>query len=249
MAWSSYAHLPNGQNEYWEILSKIEDDMPTKKVDEIIAIQKKKEKVQHHYRSNLARIGFFDIYNNKILLKYDLAKLRSDKNYLRTIFRKVLRENKGKEVQIVKELIVDLQSYDLKYIVDELARQYSLVTYQNFVRWIRPLVSLMKFADILSIKRHDKRFFYVRSLQEAYFRITNSFIEAIPLELVEFQLKKIDASLSLVEVIDHTLSDYRTKFKIELLMMPNWATKSRYYKMNEDIYTHIKIKEDLLEED
>ena len=49
MAWSSYAHLPNREEEYWEILSKLRNGMSISEVDCIIAEIKGKEKVQHHY--------------------------------------------------------------------------------------------------------------------------------------------------------------------------------------------------------
>jgi len=249
MAWSSYAHLPNNEDEYRQILSNLEDGMSIKKVDEIIAIQKKKEKVQHHYRSNLIKIGFFKVKNNIIKLNYDSDELKRDKNYLRTILRNVLKGNKEKEIQIVSEIIVYLHSYELKPTIDELITKYPLIEYNNFIRWLRPLISLMKFADILSLKRSDKCFQYARYLQEAYFKIAKSFIEAIPLEIEEIELKKIDPSLDLVTVLDNVLNNYSAKFKIELLMIPNWATKNRSYKINQDVYTHIKIKNDLLKEE
>ena len=37
------------------------------------------------------------------------------------------------------------------------------------------------------------------------------------------------------------------KFKIELLMLPNWATNNKTYVINKEYYTHIKIKGNLLE--
>lgn len=44
MAWSSYAHLPNNEDEYRQILSCFRDDMSIKNVDEIIAACKKEGK-------------------------------------------------------------------------------------------------------------------------------------------------------------------------------------------------------------
>lgn len=76
MAWSSYAHLPNGEKEYVEILSQIENGMSTQEVDSVIATVKKKEKVQHHYRSNLVNLGLFDIIGGKVRLNYEARKLK-----------------------------------------------------------------------------------------------------------------------------------------------------------------------------
>lgn len=246
MAWSSYAHLPSSEEEYRRILSNLENGMSIKKVDEIIAIQKNKEKVQHHYRSNLARIGFFSINNNVIELNYDLYILKSNKNYLRTIFRKVLEENNEEEVQIILGIVICLQSYELRSIIDQLIIKYPLIEYKNFIRWLRPLVALMKFADILSMKKHEKYSVYTKCLQGSYLKVVKSFMEVAPLELIEVEMKKIDPSLDLIMVLDKVLNNYSFKFKIELLMMPSWATKNKSYKINQDIYTHIKIKGNLL---
>ena len=38
----------------------------------------------------------------------------------------------------------------------------------------------------------------------------------------------------------------KMKFKIELLMMPTWATQNKVYKINGDYYTHIRIKANLV---
>ena len=64
MAWSSLAHLPTNEDEYWYILSNLENGMSIKEVDTIIAAYKNKVKVQHHYRSNLAKLGVYKIENN-----------------------------------------------------------------------------------------------------------------------------------------------------------------------------------------
>lgn len=249
MAWSSYAHLPNSEEEYWGILSKLENGISVKEVDDIIAVQKNKDKVQHHYRSNLVRMGFFSIINYRIELNYDLGKLKNNTSYLRTIFRNVIRENRQKEVEIIWDTINHLQTYELRLIIDELAKIYPLIEYNNFIRWLRPLISLMKYADILSIRRSKKRLPDAFYIQEAYFKIANSYAEAVPLEILNDELKKIDSSIGLITVLDNVLKNYRIKFKIELLMMPNWATKNKSYKINQDVYTHIKIKDSLLREE
>lgn len=37
------------------------------------------------------------------------------------------------------------------------------------------------------------------------------------------------------------------KYKYELLMLPSWATDSPIYKCGDDYYTHIKLKQRLIE--
>ena len=86
MAWSSYAHLPNREDEYWKILSNLKNGMSIAEADKIIADIKGKEKVQHHYRSNLAKIGLFDIIDRKIFLNYNVEKLAIKKSYLKKIY-------------------------------------------------------------------------------------------------------------------------------------------------------------------
>ena len=74
MSWSSYAHLPNSKDEYREILSQLKNGMS---VDEVATV-KGKEKVTHHYRNNLARIGIFNINQKKIFLNYEADQLKED---------------------------------------------------------------------------------------------------------------------------------------------------------------------------
>ena len=47
--------------------------------------------------------------------------------------------------------------------------------------------------------------------------------------------------------VEKLLCDINMKFKIELLMLPNWATSNKSYIINREYYTHIKIKKNLLE--
>lgn len=101
--------------------------------------------------------------------------MKNNKNYLRIIFRNLLNENKEKEIQILIDIIFSLHSYELKSIIDELSRRYPLIEYNNLIRWLRPLISLIKFADILSMRKNDKGLIYARYLQEAYLKITNAF--------------------------------------------------------------------------
>ena len=82
MAWSSYAHLPNEENEYRSILSELKNEMSVSEVDEVIAKVKGKGHVSHHYRSNLARIGLFDVRGGKVYLNYDATVLKREKPYL-----------------------------------------------------------------------------------------------------------------------------------------------------------------------
>lgn len=53
MAWSSFAHLPNNEEEYLKILVHLKNNMNINDVDRVIANIKKKEKIPYHYRNNL----------------------------------------------------------------------------------------------------------------------------------------------------------------------------------------------------
>lgn len=247
MAWSSFAHLPTSEDEYWYLLSKLKNGMTIYDVDAIIALYKGKEKVQHHYRSNLAKMGFFEIDHNYITLNYDANKLLISKNYLKSVFQNVLKKNQAFEIKEVAKVITKIESYDLQAVVDALEINYPLVERNSFIRWIRPIVSIMKFADILSIKA-VKQLSYIKYLQEAFLKISNEFGNSIPLEMLEAELKKTDSNIGVVALLDKVLGDLSARFKIELLMMPSWATKNKNYKINQDMYTHIKIKSDLLKE-
>jgi hypothetical protein len=248
MAWSSLAHLPINEDEYRYILSHLKDGMSNQEVDAIIASYKGKDKVQHHYRSNLARIGIFNIENNCITLNYDVRKLSKNKEYLTVILNRVVIDNQTFEMKEVANAITIMQSYNLQDIVDVLENKYPLIERNSLIRWVRPIVTLMKIADILSMKSVQKPS-YVRYLQEAFAKTDTEFGNPVPLELVEVELKKIDVSLSIVMLLDKILEDVNIRFKIELLMMPSWATKNKSYRIGEDMYTHIKIKSNLLKED
>jgi hypothetical protein len=70
---------------------------------------------------------------------------------------------------------------------------------------------------------------------------------AVALEEIDKELKKIDSSYEVVAFVEKLLCDLNMKFKIELLMLPNWATNNKTYVINKEYYTHIKIKGNLLE--
>lgn len=248
MAWSSLAHLPTTEDEYRYILANLKNDMSNQEVDAIIASYKGKNKVQHHYRSNLARIGIFNVKNNFITLNYDVKELFKNKDYLTTLLNRLATEDQTLEMKEVAEIIETTRSYNLLDIVDELKNKYPVFERNSLIRWIRPIVTLMKIADILSTKSVQKPL-YSRYLQEAFIKTDTEFGKPVPLELFEVELKKIDVSLGIVMLLGKVLDDFNLRFKVELLMMPSWATKNKSYKIGEDMYTHLKIKSDLLKED
>ena len=47
-------------------------------------------------------------------------------------------------------------------------------------------------------------------------------------------------------MIDKLLDEFDMKFNIELLMFPSWATKKKIYQINNEYYTHIRIKINLI---
>lgn len=248
MAWSSFAHLPTTEEEYWYILSHLKSGMSIHDVDSIIASYKKKEKVQHHYRSNLAKMGLFQINKGYITLNYDAKRLSKNKKLLRTILSKAVVQNQADEIKEVKEAIEITKSYVVGDIVDVLEINNQLVDRNSFIRWVRPIVVLYKIIDIL-ICPPKKSTHYASYLQEVYLKISREFGTPVPLELVELELKKIDTTFCVDLFLNSILENFNMRFKIELLMMPSWATKSKNYKIGQDSYTHIKIKTDLLQED
>lgn len=248
MAWSSFAHLPTTEEEYYYILSNIRNGMSNQEIDSVIASYKGKDIVQHHYRSNLARIGVFKSKDNRITLNYDVKKLIKNKRYLKDILRKALSENSATEINDVTRAVNITQSYDLKTIVAALEEKYPLIDRSSFIRWVRPIIALLKIIDVLS-QKSQKPDQYIRFLQESYLKTTNDFDHSVPLELVENELKKIDESFNIVIILDSILENLDYRFKIELLMLPSWATKNKSYKIGQDLYTHIKVKSALLKED
>lgn len=252
MAWSSFAHLPTSEDEYWYILSKLNNGMTIHDVDNIIASQKGKEKVPHHYRGNLAKMGFFKIDHNCITLNYNINKLLADKSYLKFIFIKVLKQNKSFEVNEVYKTVNLVKLYDLRKIIDELSLKYPLIDYNSLLRWIRPLVAIIKFAEVLDSNTMKDTSIHLQNayfLQEAYLKEANAFSEVVALETLEMKLKLIQPNLKLLKVIENILDDNSMKFKIELLTMPSWAADNKSYILYNNVYTHIKIKSDLTEED
>lgn len=81
----------------------------------------------------------------------------------------------------------------------------------------------------------------IQKLQDIYLIHTkNIFNTPVALELLN---KEID----IVSTIEYFLNEKSgNKFKIELLMIPNWATKNKSYVVFCDKYTHIKIKRTLI---
>lgn len=247
MAWSSYAHLPNKEEEYWEILSKLRNGMSVRDVDGIIAEIKGKEKVQHHYRSNLANLGLFDIDKGMIFLNYDVNKLIRKKKYLKKVLSECLERCTSGEIGTVKAIIYKESTYDISVVAECLVNKYPDIEKSNFVRWVRPIVNLFKIIDILLENEDKKLFVSEKILQAAYLKLASKYGITVALEEIDKKLKKIDSSYGVVAFVEKLLCDFNMKFKIELLMLPNWATNNKAYIINKEYYTHIKIKGSLLE--
>ena len=248
MAWSSFAHLPNSEDEYYYILSNLKTGMTTKDVDDIIAVYKGKSAVQHHYRNNLARLGLFKVTKNIVTLYYDEKKLLNNRNLLKDILFELLVECKYPEIKSVIEAAIIANSYDLLPVISILEKKYPLINHNSFCRWVRPILTLLKITEILSTRSHTNHL-NIKFLEESYFKITDEYNNSVPIELIELELKKIDKSLYIIEILDSILEIRNIRFKIELLMLPSWATKNKTYKVGKDYFTHIKIKSGLLMED
>lgn len=236
MAWSSYAHLPTNKNEYFSILTNLKNGMTIQEIDNIIAEEKQKLKVQHHYRSSLAKIGFFSIHNNILHLHYNPSKIKE--NFAHITYN-IINKNEDIEVKTLKELILKNNSYDLNLLITDLIEWHPLIHRNNFIRWLRPLSKLMEYANILDAHNYMalKKF---HMLQNIYNEISHS--NNISLEELEKKLKQKEANADLIQILHIILNEPELKFNIELLMLPNWASNSKVYKINNNTYTHIKIE-------
>lgn len=146
MAWSSFAHLPNNVDEYINILNKLHDGMSLIDVDAIIAEVKGKTRVQHHYRSNLCHLGLFEIRDKWILLNYSPEEV-SDEG-VKHILKECVKKNRSKEIETIRKIIKKSESYNLDIIASEIMKQAPYLEKQNLIRWIRPIVSLLKIVEI-----------------------------------------------------------------------------------------------------
>ena len=201
-------------------------------------------KFQQLFNSNLIKIGLFAVINKRVILNYDANKLYTHKGLLRGILSRSVAENKDFEIEEVAKAINLANSYDLKKIVYFLVNKNPKLSYNSMVRWIRPIVFLLEYIDIKSVNQRDI-YQEARYLQDSYIRVAKEFGISVSLESVESELKKYENSLSIVKLLDNILDDYDNRFKIELLMLPRWATNNRVYKIGQDMYTHIKLKRDL----
>ena len=78
---------------------------------------------------------------------------------------------------------------------------------------------------------------FIKKFWRKYFDITNGvYNQIVPLE-------DIDNGNISNEVINFLDENYSNRFKIELLMFPNWAIENKSYKIGNDYFTHIRIKE------
>ena len=131
--------------------------------------------------------------------------------------------------------------------MSKLKLNYPFIDEKNLTRWIRPIVTLLKIINFLS--DYLRRIKEVSELlQKSYLKITKKFKEVVALELVEDEIKKIDKNIDIVIILNEILNYPKMYFKIELLMLPNWATKNKIYKIIKNLFTHIRIEEDLLKE-
>ncbi len=239
MAWSSFAHLPNNVDEYINILNKLHDGMSLIDVDAIIAEVKGKTRVQHHYRSNLCHLGLFEIRDKWILLNYSPEEVFDEG--VKHILKECVKKNRSKEIETIRKIIKKSESYNLDIIASEIMKQAPYLEKQNLIRWIRPIVSLLKIVDCST--DIDEKQEYKECLQKAYLKIANG--DAIALELIDNILVRNKPYKNVVEILQTVLKIPNTKYKIELLMKPAWASKCKAYKLNEDLFTHIKLKKEL----
>lgn len=79
------------------------------------------------------------------------------------------------------------------------------------------------------------------SIQKTYLEKTNNKFDEI-VSLKEFEPKTEEFLQAVLNNVDGI------KFKYELLMMPSWALKKedKIYRVNNDYYTHIKIKKSII---
>ena len=237
MAWSSYAHLPNDEEEYREILSGLEDDMTVSTVDEVIAGVKGKEKVGHHYRNNLVRLGLFDVADGKILLHYAAAALATESGYLKRVLKKCLEQSESMEITEVQSAILRAGTYETAVVARCLSEKYPSVEERNFIRWVRPLIHLFQIVDLLS-DRPEQIF------EEAYFHFTDRYGVPVALEDMDGQLRIMNSVYDMTRIVEKICSS-GLKFQIQLLMLPDWATQHKPYLIYSEYYTHVKIKTSL----
>ena len=121
MAWSSFAHLPNNVDEYINILNKLHDGMTLIEVDAAIAEVKGKTQVQHHYRSNLCRLGLFEIKDKCILLNYSPEEVSYEG--IKHILKECVKRNRSKEIETIRKIIKKSGSYNLDIIASEIMKQ------------------------------------------------------------------------------------------------------------------------------
>ncbi len=241
MTWSSFAHLPNNMDEYINILTKLHDGMTLADVDTIIAEVKGKNRVPHHYRSNLCHLGLFGIRDKCISLNYSPAEV-SDES-VKHILKECVKKNRSKEIEAIRNIIKKSDSYNLDIIAAEIIKKEPHLERQNLIRWIRPVVSLLKITDCLSDVEEKKE--YKKCLQNAYLKVANGYGDAIALELIDDILIRNKSDKNIVEILQTVLKIPNIKYKIELLMKPAWASKCKAYRLNEDLFTHIKLKKEL----
>ena len=67
--------------------------MMTSEVDQLIAIEKGKSHVQHHYRSNLARLGIFSFKNGKLVLHYPVNVNKADDSFIKNVLKEAVKRN------------------------------------------------------------------------------------------------------------------------------------------------------------
>lgn len=250
MAWSSYAHLPTTFDEYKYIINNLNNGMMTSEVDQLIAIEKGKSHVQHHYRSNLARLGIFSFKNGKLVLHYPVNDNKADDSFIKNVLKEAVKRNNDYELKKVKELILKNRNYDVETVARSLSEMYNEIPYTNFRRWIRPIVKLYEIIDILNINKDlnvvtDQR----KNLQAAYLKYAKKFGTLVPIEMVAKELVNLGVEDTVDEVILQLLGSSDVMYKIELIMKPLWADGSRPYKVLRNYYTHIRIKSNLLGEE
>lgn len=245
---SRYAHLPTKEYDYKYILDNMEDEMLLKNVDSIIAKLKNKKEIKPHYRTNLKNLGLFKYQGDKIKLDNNVIMYKNKIFTLKQLLKFVIEEND--DIMYIYDLVEKggHENFKLENVAGLLNKEFPNRKYDDIVRWVRPIVFLLKYVygDIeLEIKKEKKNLSFQEKLkivQNEYFKFAKELGEPIAIELIANNIREVYKELDMDSIWEMMYSDEELEYKVSFMTFPSWASENKPININNNLFTHIKIK-------
>lgn len=247
---SIYAHLPTKEKDYEYILNRIYDDMKTKDLDIMIS-SLRGNKVRYHYRTSLVNLGLLSYSKDKssIILNEAVLEYKQGQINLKKTLKKIVENNSDimyiKQI-VIKKGIIDFQSNKVYEIINQ---EFPNRGIDSIKRWMRPVVFLIRYVycDGLNEVELINYPILLEKIQEEYFKHAVDYGDPVAIEKIDCKIKVEFPQINTIELWEQIFIDSNLKYRLSFITLPNWASSSNSISIQNNAFTHIRIKKDLCE--